>query len=146
MESDVYRKIVNKHKPKERKVLNLFISFFVGGFIGVLANLLINLYSYLFHLSSKQSSSYMLITFIFIACFLTSIGVFDKLVKKGKMGLIIPITGFAQSVQSAFLDYKTEGLIYGFGSNFFKLAGSVILYGIVSSYVFGLVRYLLFGG
>ena len=88
----------------------------------------------------------MLITFIFIACLLTGVGIFDSFVKKGKMGFIIPITGFAHSMQSAILDYRKEGPIYGFGSNVFKLAGSVILYGIVSAYVFGLIRYLFFGG
>ena len=62
------------------------------------------------------------------------------------MGLIIPITGFAHSMQSAILDYKKEGLVYGFGSNMFKLSGSVILYGVVSAYVFGLIRFLIFGG
>ena len=86
-----------------------------------------------------------LITFIFIACLLTSLGVFDKFVKIAKMGLIIPITGFAHSMQSAILDYKNEGPIYGFGSNMFKLAGSVILYGVVSAYVFGLIRFIIFG-
>ena len=85
----------------------------------------------------------MLVTFIFIACLLTGLGVFDKLVQKGKMGLI---TGFAHSVQSAILDYKKEGLIYGFGSNAFKLAGSVIFYGVVSAYIFAIIRYLIFGG
>ena len=88
----------------------------------------------------------MLITFIFLACLLTAIGVFDNLVKKGKMGFIIPITGFAHSMQSAILDYKKEGPIYGFGSNVFKLAGSVILYGVVSAYIFAMIRYLIFGG
>lgn len=146
MDSFKYKEIVERHKPKESRFFNMIISFLVGGFIGFLANFLIDIYSYFFHLSSKSSSNYMLFTFIFVTCLLTSLGVFDKLVKKGKMGLIIPITGFAQSVQSTFLDYKSEGLIYGFGSNFFKLAGSVILYGIVSSYVFGVVRYLIFGG
>ena len=88
----------------------------------------------------------MLITFIFLACLLTAIGVFDNLVKKGKMGFIIPITGFAHSMQSAILDYKKEGPIYGFGFNVFKLAGSVILYGVVSAYIFAMIRYLIFGG
>ena len=62
------------------------------------------------------------------------------------MGLIIPITGFAHSIQSAILDYKNEGPVYGFGSNVFKLAGSVILYGVVSAYVFAIIRFLFFGG
>ena len=61
------------------------------------------------------------------------------------MGAIIPITGFAHSMQSATLDYKNEGLIYGFGSNMFKLAGSFILYGFVSAWFFGMVRYFIGG-
>lgn len=146
MEAKKYQKIVDKHVPKEDKIENLITTFIVGGLIGLLANFILELYGYLFHISTNQAGGYMLITFIFIACLLTGLGVFDNLVQKGKMGLIIPITGFAHSMQSAMLDYKKEGLIYGFGSNAFKLAGSVILYGVVSAYVFGLIRYLFFGG
>ena len=87
----------------------------------------------------------MIITLIFIACFLTAVGVFDTFVKTGRMGVIIPITGCAHSMQSAILDYKNEGLIYGCGSNIFKLSGSVILYGVVSSYFYALIRFLLGG-
>ena len=146
MEIKKYEKIVNKYKPEENKIHNLLISFITGGIIGVLANFLIDLYTYIFHIPKADAGGYMLITFIFLACLLTGFGVFDKLVKKGKMGLIIPIIGFAHSMQSALLDYKKEGPIYGFGSNIFKLAGSVILYGVVSAYVFSLIRYILFGG
>ena len=146
MEIKKYQKIIDKHTPMENRSNNLLISFFVGGSIGLLANFIMDLYSYIFHISKDQASGYMLVTFIFLSCVLTGIGVFDSLVKKGKMGFIIPITGFAHSMQSAILDYKKEGPIYGFGSNAFKLAGSVILYGVVSAYVFGLIRYLFFGG
>lgn len=146
MEAKKYQKIVDKHTPAENKVGNLITAFVVGGSLGTLANFLIELYTYLFHISTKEAGGHMLVTFIFVACLLTSLGVFDRLVQKGKMGLIIPITGFAHSMQSAILDYKKEGLIYGFGSNMFKLAGSVILYGVVSAYVFGLVRFIIFGG
>ena len=146
MDTKKYQKIVDKHIPKENRVGNLITSFIVGGSLGTLANLIIELYTYIFHISTKEASGHMLVTFIFIACLLTGLGVFDNLVQKGKMGLIIPITGFAHSMQSAILDYKKEGLVYGFGSNMFKLAGSVILYGVVSAYVFGLIRFLIFGG
>lgn len=146
MDTQKYQKIVNKHLPKENRVGNLIIAFVTGGFLGTLANLILKLYTYLFHISTKEASGHMLVTFIFVACLLTGLGVFDDLVQKGKMGLIIPITGFAHSMQSAILDYKKEGPIYGFGSNMFKLAGSVILYGVVSAYVFGLIRFLIFGG
>ena len=146
MDSKKYQQIVDKHMPEENKSANLVTAFIVGGLMGVLANFLLELYIYAFHIPTKEASGYMLITFIFIACLLTGLGIFDHLVQKGKMGLIIPITGFAHSMQSSIMDYKKEGPIYGMGSNVFKLAGSVILYGIVSAYVFGLIRFLIFGG
>lgn len=146
MEIKKYQKIVDKHTPKEEKGNNLLRAFLTGGIIGIVGNFIMNLYAYLFHISTDESGTFMLVTFIFIACLLTGIGIFDNLVKKCKMGLIIPITGFAHSMQSAILDYKKEGPVYGFGSNIFKLAGSVILYGVVSAYIFGMIRYLFFGG
>lgn len=146
MKNEQYKELVNRHLPKENKIKNAFISFIVGGLIGVLGNFLLDLYSYYFHISQTDSSVYMIATLIFIACLCTALGFFDDFVKFGRMGVIIPITGFAHSMQSAILDYKNEGLIYGFGSNVFKLAGSVILYGVVSAYIFGIIRYLVMGG
>lgn len=146
MEAKKYQKIVDKHVPKEEKANNLLVAFLTGGLIGLLGNFLMDIYAYFFHIQTTEAGVFMLVTLIFIACLLTGLGVFDNLVKKGKMGLIIPITGFAHSMQSAILDYKKEGPVYGFGANVFKLAGSVILYGVVSAYIFGLIRYLFFGG
>lgn len=146
MEAKKYQKIVDKHIPKEEKTNNLLVAFLTGGLIGLLGNFLMDIYAYFFYIQTTEAGVLMLVTLIFIACLLTGLGVFDNLVKKGKMGLIIPITGFAHSMQSAILDYKKEGPVYGFGANVFKLAGSVILYGVVSAYVFGMIRYLFFGG
>ena len=146
MEAKKYQKIVDKHIPKEEKTNNLLVAFLTGGLIGLLGNFLMDIYAYFFHIQTTEAGVFMLVTLIFIACLLTGLGVFDNLVKKGKMGLIIPITGFAHSMQSAILDYKKEGPVYGFGANVFKLAGSVILYGVVSAYIFGMIRYLFFGG
>lgn len=146
MENEKYMEIVNKHIPVESKKKNLFVSFVVGGFLGLIGNFLFEFYSYYFHLPATEAGIWMLMTFIFFACLLTGLGVFDNFVKKGKMGLIIPITGFAHSMQSSILDYKKEGLVYGLGSNVFKLAGSVILYGIVSAWFFGMIRFIFFGG
>ena len=87
----------------------------------------------------------MITIFIFIASLSTALGFFDTLVTKFKCGLLIPITGFAHAMTSSSLDYKNEGPIYGIGSNMFKLAGSVIIYGIVSAWLFGTIRYLLGG-
>ena len=99
-----------------------------------------------FNLPRKESGILVIITLIVLSSFLTALGVFDVLVSKFKSALIIPITGFAHSMTSAALEYKNEGPILGIGANIFKLAGTVILYGIVSVYVFGLFRLLVLGG
>ena len=88
----------------------------------------------------------MIITLIFIGCLFTCFGFFDKWVNFAKCGLIVPITGFAHAMMSAALEYRKEGLVTGIGANMFKLAGSVIIFGVVSAYTFGLIRLLLFGG
>ena len=143
MEKKDYDLVVKKHLPKEHRVYNALIAFLVGGAIGVIGNLLVDFYSYILNISSNDASVFMITTLIFVACLLTALGVFDNFVKFGKMGFIIPITGFAHSVCSAAMDYKKEGLIYGIGSNIFKLAGSVILYGVLSAYIFGIIRFLI---
>ena len=142
MTNKKYDYLVNKHTPKEDKVKYALIAFLVGGFLGLLGESLIRVYIMLFDISRNDSSTYMIVTFIFFASLFTALWFFDKWVSKVKAGLLIPITGFAHSMMSAALDYKHEGPIYGIGSNVFKLAGSVIFYGVVSAWFFGLVRYL----
>lgn len=140
-----YERIANNHKPKEKKSKNALMAFLSGGFLGLAAEFLINFYSNCFSLSRNTASTLMVVTFIFIASLLTALGVFDKLVNHFKCGLLIPITGFAHSMTSSAMDYKKEGLIYGIGMNIFKLSGSVILYGVVSAWFFGMIRYFIGG-
>lgn len=141
-----YQKIVDKHTPKENILLNAFISFMVGGFMGVIGEILLELYSYYLNIPTKEASVFMIVTLIFIGCLFTALGFFDNLVKIAKCGLIVPITGFAHAMQSAALEYRREGFVTGLGANMFKLAGSVILFGVVSAYVFGLLRIIVIGG
>jgi stage V sporulation protein AC len=146
MEKLEYKKIVDKYTVSNNKFSNACIAFIIGGFMGVLGNFLIDFYSYYFDLSSKDASVFMIITLIFLGCFLTCLGFFDKWVNFAKCGLIIPITGFAHAMMSAALEYRKEGLVTGIGTNMFKLAGSVIIYGVVSAYIFGLLRLFIMGG
>ncbi len=146
MENKEYQKLVDKHMPTETRVQNAVIAFSIGGLVGALGQLLIEFYSYYLDISTKDASSFMLVTLIFFASLFTALGFFDKWVTFAKCGLIIPITGFAHSMASAGIEYKKEGPIYGLGSNIFKLAGSVILYGVVSAWFFGMIRYLFMGG
>ncbi len=146
MEKKEYKKIVDSHKPKENRLVNAVISFLVGGFVGVIAVFLTDFYSIIFEISNKDATVFMIITLIAFSGLFTAIGFFDKWVTFARCGLIIPITGFAHSMMSSALEFKKEGLIYGIGSNMFKLAGSVIVYGVVSASLFASIRYLFFGG
>ena len=114
--------------------------------MGMIGQLLIDLYSYYLEIPTKDASTSMIITLVFLGCLLNSLGFFDKWVSWAKCGLIIPITGFAHSMMSAALDYRKEGMVTGLGASMFKLAGSVIIFGVVSAYVFGLLRIFIIGG
>lgn len=146
MRNTKYEKIADSHKATETRGRNALIAFLVGGLVGLIGEGLIELFCYWFHVSRSDASTFMIITLIFIASLSTALGFFDKLVTKFKCGLLIPITGFAHSMTSAALDYRKEGPIYGLGANIFKLAGSVILYGVISAWFFGMIRYIIGGG
>ncbi len=140
-----YEEIVEKNKPNERKSKNVLIAFIIGGLMGSLAEGIVQFFCYFLHTSRTISSVYMIITLIFFAALFTALGFFDKWVNFARCGLLIPITGFSHSMMSASLEYKNEGPIFGIGSNTFKLAGSVIVYGIVSAWTFGLIRIIIGG-
>lgn len=145
MKQEKYEMIAKEHKAKNTKLQNAIVAFLIGGLIAMIGEGIIELLCNIFHMSRNNAGTIMIVIMIFIASLSTALGFFDKLVTKFKCGLLIPITGFAHSMTSAALDYKKEGPIYGVGANIFKLAGSVILYGIVAAWFFGMIRYLLGG-
>ncbi len=145
MEKREYQELVKSTTPKPKRMCNTVIAFLVGGLLGALCEiiraLLINYYNF----KPSESASIVCFLLIIVTCFLTAFFDFDKWVIKFKAGLIVPTTGFAHSIQSCAMDYKKDGLITGIGSNFFKLAGSVILYGIVSAFIFCILRVVFYG-
>jgi stage V sporulation protein AC len=143
MEKNKYKQLVDSISPKKDKFYNGLIAFITGGFMGILGQFLIEFYSFKFGLPSKEASICMTVTLIFISCLFTSLGFFDKWVNFAKCGLIIPITGFAHATQSAALEHSKEGLVTGIGCNMLKLSGTVIVFGIVSAYIFGFIRLVL---
>ncbi|MBR4231288.1 MAG: SpoVA/SpoVAEb family sporulation membrane protein [Bacilli bacterium] len=144
MNKEEYQKLIKAKKPKEPKLKNALIAFFTGGFMGFFCEILSKLL--IVWLGIPKSFSYGIICFLLILCasFFTALGFFDNLIVKYKCGLIIPTTGFAHSVTSSALEYKNDGMITGLGSNFFKLAGSVILYGIVSAFFLCLLKVICY--
>lgn len=143
MEKEKYKKLAKKYIPKENKKRNMLVAFFIGGSIGLIGQILITLYSSFQNISEGEASSLMMVTIIFFSCLFTALGFFDNWVSKAGAGLFVPISGFAHATTSSAIEYKKEGLVFGIGSNIFKLSGSVILYGVVSAYIFGIIRYLL---
>lgn len=135
-----YQKLVASQTPKENSLLNIFIAFLIGGCIGLIGTFLYQIF--IKYYDSELAISAMLLIIIAFTSLLTGFGVADTLFMKFKCGLIIPITGFAHSVSSAIIDYKKEGLL-NMGSNAFKLAGSVIIYGTVSAILLTIIKVVL---
>lgn len=143
MNKEEYSDLVKRTMSKPKLVNNALISFISGGVVGALSQMTICFLK-------KTSELDVAITinctiFILIAVLLTGFGVFDDFISKCKFGLIIPITGFAHSIASSLMDYRKDGLINGLGSNAFKLAGSVLLYGSISAIVLALFRGIIYG-
>lgn len=146
MEKKEYQKLTEKYSPKENKMKNALIAFVIGGLVGVIGQALVNIYMSVGEISQSEATSLMMVTLIFLSCLFTALGFFDNWVSKAGAGLFIPISGFAHATTASALEYKEEGLVMGIGSNIFKLSGSVILYGVIAAYVFGIIRFVFFGG
>lgn len=139
-----YKKIVKRNIKKDNYVHNYLISFLSGGLIGLICQASYLILNNLFMINSFNAKAYVSLFVILLASFLTAFGMFDKLISKYRSGLIIPTTGFAHSITSSALDAKKEGIIKGLGSNFFHLAGSVILYSVVVSFLLIIIKVMFF--
>ena len=138
-----YKKLVKKFSPKESILKNAYLAFLSGGILGVISTVIYTLFLNVF--DSQTSLTITILIIIILSSLLTALSVFDDLVSKFKCGIIIPISGFAHSMTSAAIDYKKDGFITGIGANTFKLAGSVIVYGVVSAFIFSIIRVIING-
>ena len=145
MKREEYQKLVNEYTPKVNKWKNAVIAFFVGGLIGLLGQIIVTICQNSFGMEVMASYSWLCVLVIFLASLATALGFFDNWVSKCRAGLFLPTTGFAHSVTSAALDYRKDGFITGIGSSVFKLAGSVILYGILSGFFLGVLGVIIYG-
>ena len=136
-----YQKISDRHQVKMNKTKKVLIAFIVGGCLSIIGQILLELL--MIYFSKDNATIIVTLFFIFMASLLTGLGIYDKISKIAGAGLFIPITGFSNSLTSSAIECKNEGLIYGIGSNMFKLAGSVITYGIVSAITLSFITYLV---
>ena len=137
-----YNQYVKQITPKHSGFKNVLAAYLVGGIICTLGQFFINYYIYL-GADKEMAKAYNTITLVFLSVLLTSVGIYQKLAKFGGAGTLVPITGFANSVAAPAVEYKKEGQVFGIGVNIFTIAGPVILYGIFSSWILGLIYYIL---
>ncbi len=141
MDSEAKKQLIKKHSPGSSLFKNSLLAFLFGGLICVIGQLLLSLYSYL-GADEKTAGILVTVTLIFIAAILTALGIFDKIARHAGAGTLVPVTGFSNAVVSQAMDAKSEGYVMGVGAKIYTVAGPVILYGLLSGFVYGVIYYL----
>ena len=136
-----YQKMVKDISPKSPILKNCCFAFCIGGLICTLGQLIGNGYTAL-GLSEKNSAAATSMTLIAISALLTGFSLYDDIAKYAGAGTLVPITGFANAVSSAAIEFKTEGFILGVGAKMFTIAGPVIVYGVSASVIYGLIYWI----
>ncbi len=136
-----YSQMVKKNSPPSTVLKDFIWAFLVGGLICVIGQLFMELYIYL-GLGEDIVKMAVPTTLIFIASFLTGIGIFDKIAKHAGAGTLVPITGFSNAVTSPAIEFKNEGFVLGVGAKMFTIAGPVIVYGTIASVIYGIVYWI----
>lgn len=139
--NEVISNLINKTNPKRKIFKNILKAFFVGGTICLIAQIINGILNNF--VDEKLSTILSTIFMIILSSFLTAFGVYDKLGQFAGAGTIIPITGFANSVTSSAMEYKSEGIVTGIINNMLKLAGSIIVTGIISAFIVSSIIFLL---
>ncbi|MDR7857149.1 stage V sporulation protein AC [Tissierella sp.] len=137
-----YQKYAEKKVPKPTYLKNILLAFLVGGGICTVGQLILNWLAKS-GFDNKAAATATSIILIFLGASLTGLGVYDKIGKVGGAGAAIPITGFSNAMVSPAMEFKTEGFIFGVASKMFIIAGPVLVYGVGSSVIVGIL-YLLF--
>lgn len=138
-----YSKWVTQIEPTPRRLRNALLAFGVGGLVCLLGELITDFWEAVMGISHKEAADPTVATLIFSACLLTGLGLFDKIARHAGAGLSVPVTGFANALTASALEFKREGLILGIGGRIFQLAAPVIVYGVVTAFVVGILTALV---
>ena len=144
MDRNTYKRFADAHAPRSPIFKNCFNAFWTGGLICTLGQALKQLYTNVCHMNTEDAGTLVSVTLVFVAALLSGLGIFDKIAKVAGAGTLVPITGFANAVVSPAIDCRSEGLILGVGMKIFTVAGPVLLYGILSGSIYGVI-YWIFG-
>ncbi|MBB3108929.1 stage V sporulation protein AC [Paenibacillus phyllosphaerae] len=144
MSPQEYQTYAKTREPSRAVLRNCLRAFLVGGLICTLGQVIQDLFVYAFGMSQQEAGNPTVAILILTSVILTCLGVYDKIAQWAGAGTAVPVTGFANSMCSAALEHRSEGLVLGVGGNMFKLAGSVIVYGTVAAFFIGII-YMAFG-
>ncbi len=136
-----YSKMVEKETKNSPLLKDCIFAFIIGGGICVIGQILTDLYMS-FDMGKTQAQTLCSITLIAIGVLLTALNLYEKLAKYAGAGTLVPITGFANSVASPAIEFKSEGFILGVGAKMFTIAGPVIVYGVTASVIYGLIYWI----
>lgn len=137
-----YTELVKKAEPKPPRLRNALFAFFVGGTVCFLGELLTDFWEAALGITHKKAGDPTVVTMVFLGALLTGLGVFDKVARYAGAGLSVPVTGFANAMAACALEFKREGLVFGVGGRMFQLAGAVIVFGVTTAFVVGLIASL----
>lgn len=140
-----YEKYVKEITPTHSMLKNMAAAFLVGGIICVLGQISINFMTNRMGMDQETAGTWMLMELILLSIVLTGLNIFPKIVQFGGAGALVPITGFANSVVAPAIEFHAEGEVFGVGCKIFTIAGPVILYGLLSSWILG-IGYLILQG
>lgn len=138
-----YQEFAKKREPARPVFKNCLRAFIVGGAICLFGQVVMEIFIHGFGFTKKTAGDPTVAVLILISVILTSLGVYDKIAQWAGGGSSVPVTGFANSVCSAALEHKSEGFVLGVGGNIFKLAGSVIVFGVVAAFFVGIIHLML---
>lgn len=142
MTNEQYKEYVKGKSPNSALLKDCIFAFLIGGLICLIGEF-INIFFTSKGLSKETAATFTSITLIFAGAFLTGINVYDDIAKFAGGGTIVPITGFANSIVSSAMEFKTEGYIMGLGAKIFTIAGPVIVYGVIASVICGVIYYII---
>lgn len=137
-----YQEYVKQNSPKTNLPLQMGKAFIMGGIICCVGQFIVTMATEQFGLDKEIAAAWCSMILILLSALLTGFNLYGKLVKWGGAGALVPITGFANSVVSSAIEYKTEGQVFGIGCKIFTIAGPVILYGIVTSWCLGILYWV----
>lgn len=137
-----YQDYVDKKTPNSPIVKDVFMAFIIGGSICVIGQLISSLFES-FGLDEESVSMATSVTLVFFGAFFTGLGLYERLAKFAGAGTIVPITGFANSVVSPAIEFKSEGFVLGLATKMFTVAGPVLVYGITASIGAGIIYFIM---